>query len=578
MAPIQALPNETLASVFGHLDPPSFLDAAQVSRAWRALAHDSGVLGKHLADRLCASADDRAELAHMLAAVPPRDELAELAAALQIADGGDDNAATRAKRQRLADDDDGSDSDSDDVVALSPATHARVLDAVAAVRGGSDDPAWTYWIYLVLLRRKMAALVFAPRFRLWTLDLVHEHTDFECSTLSADGQIYVTSYRDTSVQPPLRLVRTYSLGDGGPPRRLWTFAFAGAERRATKIALSRDRNYAAFSFGIGYVEVYRLDLDSGQHARVFSNQFPSAIHSLALSRDAEVLVLGCQRLGGLTLVNLQTEAQVDLPHYRLDLTVALSADDEALYLNGWKETIVMRSIDPADWTERESTWDYYMGLIRSMESSYVPLEHAHALETRPCFVGLVGRRRQTPQLRLLYGDGDDDDEGPDDDDDDDDVPEEDDRKNGKLLVRLADTSAERPYVSALSADTSRLLVCERGRLRLFSLSPWFAAAYVSAGRAARGGRPAGPAAGAAARWLAGAAGPPQKVYARAPARVFRDHLARLAAVELQDRDRPAVSRTERHGFIDRRLAERVRFAGRSAVTLEFRDGLAVFDL
>lgn len=93
---------------------------------------------------------------------------------------------------------------------------------------------------------------------------------------------------------------------------------------------------------------------TGEYEKIFSQERPSVIHSLSLSYNAELLVFGRERLGGLTIVNPQTGEEIDLPHYRIGLTVSLEEDDRALYVTHNGETIVNRSMDDNDWLQKES--------------------------------------------------------------------------------------------------------------------------------------------------------------------------------------------------------------------------------
>lgn len=74
---------------------------------------------------------------------------------------------------------------------------------------------------------------------------------------------------------------------------------------------------------------------------LFSRQYPSNINYLAISACGEVLFLRSQRLGGLIIVNIEEAIEIDIPHYRLDLTMSLQYHDKVLMLFGWNESIIL---------------------------------------------------------------------------------------------------------------------------------------------------------------------------------------------------------------------------------------------
>ncbi|KAK9365023.1 hypothetical protein V1509DRAFT_634511 [Lipomyces kononenkoae] len=449
---IDHLPDETLVAVFSVLEPHSFLNASHVCSRWLRLNRVDSILARHIRNYLCET-----------------------------------------------------DEEWNYVDIISKDNESVSTGSVACPKSDLQGK-WPYYLYLYMLRRKFVGLGIHPRYKIMCRDMTRAHPHFECSTFSADGTLYVAVYRDERTLPnPSRIIRVYNLA-ARFPKLSHSFLFTtDTDRAATDVVLSRDVHSLALAFNIGYVVVYKLrlgPLDSETSTpleymaspiceQVYSKQFPSSIHSLAVSSGTEMLVLGCRRLGGLTIINLSSGVELDVPHYRLDLEIGLQARDEALCLRGWNETIVMRSFDEEAWEEKENIWSYFEEVLSNMESTCVQLQDAISLARRNFFVGMnnlaadilpgvahgidnvggshyvINERRQ---VRLYYM--------PDYEEDEDDVssnhdglihdPDEEGVRVSKILAECSGA-----YRMALSDDASRLLVAQVGNLRLFSLGSDF---------------------------------------------------------------------------------------------------------
>ncbi|KAK9487192.1 hypothetical protein V1527DRAFT_460868 [Lipomyces starkeyi] len=353
---IHDFPDEIILAVFSRLGSHCFLNVSQVCSRWYQLARVDHILARHIRNHLCETLQEQEYLDIIR---------------------------------------------NDEIVSTESTSWPK-----SAIRGS-----WPYYLYLYMLRRKLVAMELYPKYRINCSDMTRAHPHFECSTFSADGTLYVAVYRDARTLPtPLRIIRVYNLAESFP-RLSHSFVFtADTDRAATDVVLSRDVQALAIAFNIGYVEVYKLRLAGYKCAftespnqsptstpeedmalsiceRVYSKQFPSSIHSLAVSSGIEMLVLGCRRLGGLTIINLSSGVELDVPHYRLDLEIGLQAKDEALCLRGWNETIVMRSFDEEAWGEKENIWSYFEEVLTNMESTCVQLEEAVSLARMHFFVG-----------------------------------------------------------------------------------------------------------------------------------------------------------------------------------------------
>ncbi|KAK9453745.1 hypothetical protein V1511DRAFT_504384 [Dipodascopsis uninucleata] len=358
---ISDLPNETLLLIFSFLESHSFLNVSQVCSRWRKLCKIDDVLFKHMKQHICETQEELDLLA-------PENFLPE------------------------------------------------------DLKHKITKHTYMEYLYRYLLRRKFVGLELVPRYHVNCQGQIRKHPHFECSTHSADGTRYIALFRNCDTLPvPLRTIHIYDLSRL-PPIRTHTFIFTSdTHRKATKVVIANDLSCLAIAFKTGYVQIYKLDLDGsdqqklkptrslvrsevcstyitsnyGRYRRepstcekIYERQSPSSIKSLDVSSGAELLVIGCKRLGGLQIVNLKSGEELDLPHYRLDLTVRLEDHDRALLLCGWNETIVMRGYSVEEWHQKESIWKYYENLIYVNESSYIALEDTKPLSDWRCFVGV----------------------------------------------------------------------------------------------------------------------------------------------------------------------------------------------
>ncbi|KAK7206839.1 hypothetical protein BZA70DRAFT_275174 [Myxozyma melibiosi] len=384
---MERLPDEILLWIFELLDAPAFLQASHTCSRWLKLLRRDAVLAKHIRERIC---ENPAELEYL---------------------------------------------------EIVPHSCGREHKKSASWPKRKNNESWLEYLYLFFLRQKSIGLVLRPAYNLWLGEGLFDPMYYECSTRSDDGTLFIVVQRNKLTSPvPLRTVHIYNLhcvmyDRYTPPRPgtrrgnfeledmhgpyLWqTLVLTeSSDKKAQSVVVARDGKSIAIDFQHGYVEVYTLEnlRENESHSqetwgrssmygprmnlmlkRIYHQQFPSTVHSIALTSNAEVLVLGFNRLGGLTIVNLKTGETLDLPHYRLDLGINLQLGDQALMLTGFNETMVMRSFDPKDWEQKTSIWDYYARLIESTELRYVEMEGVRGLNLRGWFIGIKPASTEDP--------------------------------------------------------------------------------------------------------------------------------------------------------------------------------------
>lgn len=237
----------------------------------------------------------------------------------------------------------------------------------------------------------------------------------ECNSLSPDGLLLLSVKRNPSNDHFLYItvLDESSKSPNFVPYLRSVYSWRN-DRGVRDVVLSRDLNYLGVSYHVGYVEVHDLGTSISSSFKsqsleshpvnlngtssfaqstlcLFNRQYPSSISYLALSAHCEVLFLRSQRLGGLIIVNLETGEEIDIPHYRLDLSMSLQYNDKVLLLSGWNETIIFGKATPvhpdALPISPGSLWSYFSSLIQNHISSYVPVEKAIALEKQNAYLG-----------------------------------------------------------------------------------------------------------------------------------------------------------------------------------------------
>lgn len=263
-------------------------------------------------------------------------------------------------------------------------------------------------------------------------------------------------YYDPHSNSGLASKTSYSTTQPFTPRLIHYYCWNN-DRTVDQVVLSTDNRYLGISFNVGYAEVHdlfvsdsnrgqgkcnsRFPLNLGETSTnsskenedyflynnkevisttttskntttyitmsriypietkvLFSRQYPSAINYLAISKNGEVLFLRSQRLGGIIIVNLSTGEEIDIPHYRLDLSMSLQYNDKVLMMSGWNETIIFgkatpdSKVNPSSDKKQEDDeecmlWKYFSYHLRNNISSYVPLERAIALPKTNAYLG-----------------------------------------------------------------------------------------------------------------------------------------------------------------------------------------------
>lgn len=335
----------------------------------------------------------------------------------------------------------------------SPGLRLRALSKIYEISTQNADPSGPgdlrqdkglILFYQKLLQLKLVNLSLQPLFRIVasselffpnypmgevkTAQFIHE-----CVTLSPDGSLLLSVKRNQKNDHFLCITSLNNSTNSSSfiPYLKSVYTWKN-ERGVRDVVLSRDLHYLGVSYHVGYVEVHDLGLSESstfrsepvnhqvtlngslEYARstlcLFHSQYPSSISYLALSANCEVLFLRSQRLGGLIIVNLMTGDVIDIPHYRLDLSMSLQFNDKVLLLSGWNETIIYGRATPAspNFTPKPgSLWEYYTSMIQAHISSYVPIEKAIALEKQNAYLGFDCSQTGKPVFKIILDEDED---------------------------------------------------------------------------------------------------------------------------------------------------------------------------
>lgn len=434
MANINDLPVEVLRHIFLHLDPKSFLAVCHTSQYWRKLALWRYTLFWHIDCYLCDS-EDRPAFYKFYNYVKNNFErpLEPCETSALCTDNADSSSASSTYTKYI------------ESYSATPTAHP-ILDVDLV----HDDVLIKF--YQKLLKTQLLGRNLVP---LYTLRLLphffsnkpHEVGVEEGAAVSA-GNSQVTEYVYHSLDGSFLLIIRrgidnyhflygYQLAElpndsheGRFIPHLRYYYCWNNDREVSQVVLSTDNRYLGVSYNVGYMEVHDLFLSDKspqqpvlnkkfplssvtntsespgepvyptETAILFARQYPSSINYLAISANGEVLFIRSQRLGGLIVVNIQTGNEIDIPHYRLDLSMSLQFDDKVLMLSGWNETIIFgkathAEVEPSeaksntsdDIQPKGNLWDYFVYHIQNNISSYVPVERAIALQKINAYLG-----------------------------------------------------------------------------------------------------------------------------------------------------------------------------------------------
>ncbi|KAG5362025.1 hypothetical protein CJU90_4710 [Yarrowia sp. C11] len=350
-----SLPPEIIGKIVGLLDPVSFLYIGQTCKLLRVFSRNDTVLTEHLQTLMNWRGNDDE--------TPKDDE--------------EDETQTENGTQTQLDDSD----DSAVVIAtkttLPPSQTTYTLDL-------SSTP--LYSTYLNLLRQKWVA-------RQMTLK-VHLRLSPECrdtlasSWSSPDGSLLCVSLG--------KYIFVYSIGsekfcNNIPPLYLFGWKM---EEEIPLVTFSTDNEYMAVVFGFGRVRVYCMEellskyrggiINLANVPAKYSKQFPSRIEYLAVSQKAFIMWVRARRLGGLTIINVETTNEIDVPHFRLDLRMSAQARDQVMTLIGNQEALIFGqadTLDEEDLTEEGALWEYYSTLMETSMSTSLSCDGVLALLT-----------------------------------------------------------------------------------------------------------------------------------------------------------------------------------------------------
>jgi hypothetical protein len=346
-----SLPPEIIGKIIGLLDPVSFLYIGQTCKLLRVFSRNDTVLTDHLQTLMNWRGND--------------DETPE-----------DDGEQT----QTQSEDND----DSEQLTTTSPTKTVTPAPPTTYTIDLSSTP--LYSTYLNLLRQKWVARQMTLKIH---LRLSPDCRDtFASSWSSPDGSLLCVSLG--------KYIFVYSIGsekfcNNIPP--LYLFGWK-TEEEIPLVTFSTDNEYMAVVFGFGRVRLYCMEellskyrggiINLANVPAKYSKQFPSRIEYLAVSQKAFIMWVRARRLGGLTIINVETTNEIDVPHFRLDLRMSAQARDQVMTLIGNQEALIFGqadTLDEEDFTEEGALWEYYCTLMETSMSTSLSCDGVLALLT-----------------------------------------------------------------------------------------------------------------------------------------------------------------------------------------------------
>ncbi|KAG5363436.1 hypothetical protein CJU89_2609 [Yarrowia sp. B02] len=335
------LPPEIVGKIVGLLDPVSFLYIGQTCKLLRVFSRNDNVLTEHLQTLMNWRGNDDE--------TPDDDEAPP--------EGSNPSSPTKS------------------AAPAPPTTYTIDL---------SSTP--LYVTYLNLLRQKWVARQMTLKIH---LRLAPECRDsFAASWSSPDGSLLCVSLG--------KYIFVYSIGsekfcNNIPPLYLFGWRM---EEEIPLVAFSTDNEYMAVVFGFGRVRLYCMEellskyrggiINLANVPAKYSKQFPSRIEYLAVSQKAFIMWVRARRLGGLTIINVETTNEIDVPHFRLDLRMSAQARDQVMTLIGNQEALIFGqadTLDDEDLTEEGALWEYYSTLMETSMSTSLSCDGVLALLT-----------------------------------------------------------------------------------------------------------------------------------------------------------------------------------------------------
>ncbi|ODV97563.1 hypothetical protein PACTADRAFT_47457 [Pachysolen tannophilus NRRL Y-2460] len=218
--------------------------------------------------------------------------------------------------------------------------------------------------------------------------------------------------------------------------------FLNTNKKLNFSAVSSNNKYLALAFS-GLVQIYNLPSSVDQKepislndlTPIFSKQFPSIIKFLSIDDNCHVLFVRSLRLGGLSMMNLITNEEIEFPHYRLDLNMNSQINDHIILLNGYQETIAyglpMRN-DPDNKEQQNEhfnnstsargynpitkkykldpvvapIWDYYENYISAGYEHIIPLTNIVPVDAPKCYIGLLKSHSFPNKSEPIFSGGD----------------------------------------------------------------------------------------------------------------------------------------------------------------------------
>lgn len=467
---INDFPIEVLRTIFLNLEPAAYLQASHTCNYWRQLAHWNYILLWHISWHLTEEDDDRyapfriyakmtanQDTAHKLTQYLNIVENNENVSYEQLSDSSSESAnetttvTTRSSASLPSDTPntplsqhlmDGSKNDSFTSVPVKSSVVSKLFELTSSstdcIKSLRTDETLVK-LYHKILQSKLVSISLQPFYRMilsaqpfvTPKNAIDNLVTRESVSFSPDGSQMLTVTRNSTYEHYLYITQLVPGEDSSQennsnfiPYLKYVYVWK-CDRNVLDVTMSRDLQYIAVSYDVGYVEVHDLGINPLKEFRsegvkghivnvngvsklacstkvIFFCQFPSTISYLALSANCEVLFLRSQRLGGLLIVNVETREEIDIPHYRLDLKMLLQYNDKVLALSGWNETVIFGKATPPAATPPSSgaLWEYMSVLVKNNISSYVPVERAMALEVQNAYLGFEGNENDGFMVKI----------------------------------------------------------------------------------------------------------------------------------------------------------------------------------
>lgn len=145
------------------------------------------------------------------------------------------------------------------------------------------------------------------------------------------------------------------------------------------------------------LELGALEIDCTRP--IYKSVMPSVVKQLFLSRDAEVLFVRTTRLGGITLVNLENGAEMDVGHYVLNMSVGVDWPAVCLVAGTNQNDTYMFGCAVSDDQKkypRGALWHYLKEAVPTARSEAIPMSMPRRLQYPWLCIGSTDKFHMLP--------------------------------------------------------------------------------------------------------------------------------------------------------------------------------------